>query len=259
MPWGARSVQASIDVFDAEMRIETSDGGRRRIALVQAAAQGAARAQTVARVFAELHASLDELGVDVRLSPIPQEIPDQTPMDADDRPAMFDAAQAQTWHSVISATNGVFDRWREHFFGRVGLALWWGAFDYSVMLFSGKHVTPPLNRGYLLRYDLDAELMNAGFYPGDEANPAFYYGYIYPEPPGSSGLAIQPAGASWSGALGEWVLPYETVRTAADPAAMLTTFLDSVYGVCCSRAGWDGEQLSYVPPPLRRAPEAKRG
>jgi hypothetical protein len=126
-----------------------------------------------------------------------------------------------------------------------------------VTLFSGKHVSPPLNRGYLFRYDLDAELMNAGFYPGDDANPAFYYGYIYPEPAGSSGLAIGPPGASWSGALGEWVLPYETVRTSADPAAMLTTFLDSVYGVCCSRAGWDREQLSYVPPPLRRAPDAK--
>ena len=57
--------------------------------------------------------------------------------------------------------------------------------------------------------------------PGDDASPAAtFYGYVYPEPAGCS-TAVMPAGATWSEHMHEWFLPYEAVRTAADPAAAL--------------------------------------
>jgi hypothetical protein len=245
MPSGVASLQASVDVFDAAMILETSDGRDVRIAL-----NGS---RTVAWVFAELHAALAELGITVSLSPIPQEVPDQTPLDTDERPAVFEPLDAQRWLAVMTASNAVFDRWRAHFFGRTGIQLWWGAFDFALLLFSGKHVEAPTNRGYLFKYDLDAEMMNVGFYPGDDANPAFFYGYIYPQPASCSAIAIAPASATWSDALGEWVLPYESVRTSADPEAALVEFLDAIYRVCGDASGWDHEQLSYAQPPLRRA------
>ena len=246
MPCGTRSLQASVDVFAATLGLELSDGRRHEIALAEPC--------TAARVFGELHAALKGFDVDVDLSPAPQEVPDQTPMDTDERPAVFDPADAQRWLAVMTATGNVFDRWRAHFFGRTGLQLWWGAFDFALLLFNGKHVAPPADRGYLFKYDLDAEMMNVGFYPGDDANEAFFYGYIYPQPPGCPTLPMQPAEASWSTALGEWILPYETVRNSPDPEAMLDAFLDSIYRICIENAGWDRAALSYAPPPLRRAP-----
>jgi hypothetical protein len=245
MPSGTRSLEASLDVFAREMILETSDGRERRISL--------AGSTTIADVFAQLHARLDELDVRVLLSPIPQEVPDVTPLDRDRRPAAFESLDAQRWLRVVTATSGVFDRWRSHFFGRTGLQLWWGAFDFALLLFNGKHVAAPTTRGYLMRYDLDAEMLNVGFYPGDVDGSAFFYAYVFPQPHACETLAIAPPGAGWSETLGEWVLPYEAVRTSADPAGTLTAFLDSTYAVCADAAGWDRRALSYVVPPLRRS------
>jgi hypothetical protein len=246
MPYGARAMQASVDVFDAMMIVESSDGRERRIPLDAPC--------TVARVFADLHEALAVLEFWVTISPIPQEVPDTTPLDADDRPAPFDRAAAQRWLAIVTAANNVFDRWRAHFFGRVGIQLWWGAFDYSIMLFNGNKVDPPADRGYLLHYDLDAELMNVGLYFGDEPGAAVFYGYIYPQPAGCEMLAVAPDGAMWSDTLREWVLPYETVRASADPERTLVAFLDALYRLAGDAAGWNRAGLSYTPPPLRRAP-----
>jgi uncharacterized protein DUF5996 len=240
VPHRERSVQASLDVFSSELVVECSDGESRRIALVPA--------RTIAEIFADFRAALQALEITAKLSPVPQEVADVTPFDEDRRPAAYEPADAQRWFRVVTATGGIFDAWRAHFFGRSGIQLWWGAFDLALLLFNGKHVTPPDDRGYLMRYDLDAELMNVGFYPGDEKAAPFFYGYIFPQPEDSAGLPIAPATASWSDAIKEWVLPYDAVRTSADPAAAIGAFLDSIYAACGSAAGWDRAALSYVAP-----------
>lgn len=123
-----------------------------------------------------------------------------------------------------------------------------GAFDVGLTLFNGKHCAPPADRGFLLKYDLDAEMMNAGLYCGDEQTAPFFYAYIYPQPPRAEALKIAPVAASWSANLREWVLPYDAVRSAADPAAELRAFLDSIYEQCVTAAGWDRDALSYIAP-----------
>jgi uncharacterized protein DUF5996 len=244
MPWRDGSLQSSLDVFSSELILEHSDGRSRRIALVPA--------RTVAEIYTDLLGGLKALGVDVTLSPIPQEVADVTPFDIDRRPAAYDPAAVARWFRVTTATGGIFDRWRAHFFGRNGIRLWWGGFDLALILFNGKHVPPPLDRGYLFKYDLDAALMNAGLYYGDEANAPFFYGYIYPQPDGAPQLAIEPKTAAWSDAMKEWILPYEAVRAATDPARELDAFLDTIYAACSSLAGWDRAALSYVAPKRSR-------
>jgi hypothetical protein len=240
LPWRERSVQASLDVFSSELLLELSNGASRRIALVPA--------RTIAEIYADFVTTLKGLGIEVTLSPVPQEVADVTPLDTDRRPAVYDPASAQRWFQAVTASAGTFDTWRSHFFGRSGIQLWWGALDVALLLFNGKHVPPPTDRGYLLRYDLDAEMMNVGLYPGDEKTAPFFYGYIFPQPDGVAELPIAPAGASWSDQIKEWVLPYEAVRSAADPAAMLYAFLDAIYALCISAAGWDRAALSYDAP-----------
>ena len=246
IPYGRRSIAASVDVFASALVLEASDGRSVRISL--------APPRTVAGVYAEFLAALEALDVDVALSPVPQEVADQTPLDADDRPAEFEPRDAQRWLAVVTAANATFDGWRAHFFGRTGIGLWWGAFDFTLLLFSGKHVAAPADRGYLYKYDLDAEMMNVGFYPGDASNPANFYGYVYPQPAGASGLPIAPAEASWSEALGEWLIPYAVLRTLPSPERALASFLDAIYGACTTAGGWERERYVYARPPLRRAP-----
>jgi len=244
MPWNGGALEASLDVFASELRLARSDGRERVVALLPP--------RTVADVYADLSAALASLDVDATITPTPQEVPDLTPLDQDRRPAAYDPAAVGRWFAAATAVAGVFEEWRAHFFGRNAIALWWGAFDLALLLFSGKHVPAPTDRGYLMRYDLDAELMNVGFYPGDDAAPlAMFYGYVSPEPQGCENRAM-PSGATWSTTMHEWFLPYEVVRTAPDPAAVLSAFCDALYNVCTQAAGWDRSSFTYEHPPRRR-------
>ena len=240
MPWRGGSLAVSIDVFSSEIILEQTDGKSRHIPLVPA--------RTIAHIYADLHGALEDLEVECVISPVPQEVEDVTPFPEDTRPAPYDAETVRRWFSATTSVAGLFDIWRAHFFGRTGIQVWWGALDVALLLFNDKHVAPPSDRGYLMKYDLDAEMMNAGLFFGDDKVAPFFYGYIFPQPPGAEHLPVASAGATWSEALKEWVLPYETVRTAADPAAELRSFLDSIYSLCASAAGWDTAALSYAAP-----------
>jgi len=246
IPWSDGAIEGSLDVFRSALVLTRSDGTSRRIELLPP--------RTVADVYAAFLAALIELGVVCTLSPIPQEVADLTPLHEDRRPAAYDPDAVRRWFRVVVATAGIFDEWRAHFFGRTGIQLWWGALDIALLLFNGKHVPAPNDRGYLLKYDLDAEMLNAGFYPGDDASPPFFYGYIFPQPMGAESLPIAPPAATWSEQIKEWVLPYETVRTAADPAAELRAFLDALYRLCTTKAGWDAAALAYDAPKRVRRP-----
>lgn len=239
IPFGRGSFAAALDVFDSTIVIERSDGEKRVIALLPA--------RTIAEIFAEVTSALHELRLACYISPIPQETPDTTPFDKDDRPSEYEPAAAQRWLRATTATATVFDAWRAHFFGRAGLQLWWGAFDLGLMLFSGRRVPPPTDRGYLLKYDLDAELMNIGLYFGDEKNPPFFYGYIYPEPPDAASLRVASP-ASWSTQLREWTMSYDDVRALDEPEIAINAFIDSIYDLCFTAAGWSRDACSYDAP-----------
>lgn len=242
IPVDLRLIELRVDVLQPCVSVASSDGRQSEIPFAQL--------PDVAAIYAALLRTLAELDVNVTLSPIPQEVPDTTPFDRDDRAPAYRAGDARAWLTLLSSTQSVFERWRAPFFGRSSIVLWWGAFDFAATLFSGKHAPPPTNRGYLFKYDLDAELLSAGFYPGDEANPPFYYGYVYPEPAGCSAIDVG-GGASWSEHFKEWILPYDTVRAAASPQALLLSFLNGLYDAACDAAGWSRDANAYVPPPLR--------
>ncbi len=117
----------------------------------------------------------------------------------------------------------------------------WGSFDLAVTRFSGRRA--PRHPGGV-PYLPDAvaheayshEVTSAGFWPGSGAidYPAFYC-YAYPEPPGFRAAKVRPEAAFFSEALGEFILPYDAVRTAADPDKMLLDFLQSTYEAAADR------------------------
>jgi hypothetical protein len=89
---------------------------------------------------------------------------------------------------------------------------------------------------------------SAGFWPGGGAidYPAFY-SYAYPEPEGYRTTEVRPEAAFFSEALGEFILPYDAVRTASDPDQALLDFLQSTYEAAADRAKWDRAALECAP------------
>ena len=54
---------------------------------------------------------------------------------------------------------------------------------------------------------------------------------------------MRPDAAFFSEALGEFILPYDAVRTAADPDQALLDFLQSTYEAAADAAKWDRDAL----------------
>jgi hypothetical protein len=243
IPYEGSSVEAALDVFDSRITISQCSGERSHVELLPA--------QTVSEVYENLSATLRRLNVACGISPVPQEVPDTTPLNQDRRPSEYDPVAALRWFRVVTATAACFETWRTHFFGRSGVQFWWGAFDVTLLLFSGRKVTPPADRGYIMKYDLDAELMSVGLYIGDETTAPFFYGYIYPQPPRAEDLPIAPPTASWSPQVGEWILPYDAVRASSHPEATIRAFIDSIYAQCFAAGGWSRDACTYDLPKRR--------
>src|SRR6266496_3109015 len=110
----------------------------------------------------------------------------------------------------------------------------WGSFDLAVTRFSGRRA--PLHPGgvpglpdAITREAYSHEVSSAGFWPGNDAFPqAAFYSYAYPEPTGFRDRPVT-AGGYFEAKLGEFVLPYDTLRSAAKPDALLFDFLSSTY------------------------------
>jgi hypothetical protein len=250
MPYGGGVVTIGIDVHDSSIGIEVSDGRRAMIQL--------GRGRSVAEVWTDFTAALAELGIHVKFSDKPQEIADATPFSTNTYDCTFVPEEAQRFHRLLCAIDGAFEEFRSSFYGRSGVQFWWGSFTFCVLLFSGRRIPAPDDGGLIRRHDLDAEQMNAGFWPGDESTPdPIFFAYLVPQPSDSQVAPMLPAGATWSDALGERVLPYDAIRAVEDPARAITQFLESVYRVAVTPGGWDEASLRHEPPGKRKDREPR--
>jgi hypothetical protein len=93
-----------------------------------------------------------------------------------------------------------------------------------------------------MREAYSRECISAGWWPGTAGSPVAepaFYAYAYPEAAGCSTAPIAPAAAFYHQEMREWILPYDTVRTSADPDAMILAFLESTYETAAALGGWD--------------------
>jgi hypothetical protein len=246
MPWKNRLVEMGIDVFDGVVWITVSDGRQRDVSLTPG--------RCVADIWADLQRAMDSLGIELDMWDKPQELADTTRFSQNRHDCTIDLGHAQRFYSVLAALQGVYEQFRSPFLGRTGVQFWWGAFDFAVLLFSGRRYRAPDDRGYIMRYDLDVEQLNCGFWPGDDSNPApMLYGYLHPRPDGCETAAISPEHAGWVESMGEWMMPYDAIRESPDPGALVLEFFNSIYAVAVETGGWDAEEHAYkVPAPSSR-------
>jgi hypothetical protein len=243
MPYGRGMLQIDFDLIDHMLRIETSGGGRRGVPLAPI---------TVAEFYARVMKALEELGTPVRIWPQAMEVPEPVRLDQDEAHHAYDAEYAQRFWRVLLQTMRVMTPFRSRFLGKVSpIHLFWGAMDLACTRFSGrtapKHASMPGLPDRVVRDAYSHEVSSAGFWPGGAGSgggmEAMFYSYAYPEPAGYREFPIAPAAASFSEAFGEFVLPYEAMRTAPDPDAALTDFLQSTYEAAAVCGNWDRAAL----------------
>ena len=147
----------------------------------------------------------------------PQETAWKTPLDEDEEHATFDTAHVDTYFAAATRAEQVLAALRAPYRGRsTPVNAWWGSFDLSVSLFSGRPAEPP-SKDFIMRNSMDAEEVAVGWWPGDPRYPrAAFYAYAHPAPEGFKNAKLTPAAARWDESLGgEFVLDWDDVRSAA--------------------------------------------
>jgi Family of unknown function (DUF5996) len=243
IPDGARTFQIDFDFVDHVLWLRTSDGHFRQVVL---------KPMTVAEFYADVLHALAGLGIAVRINGKPSEIPDAVPFAEDRVHASYDRDHANRFWRILAASNDVFTQFRTGFLGKASpVHFFWGSFDLAVTRFSGR--AAPRHPGgvpnlpdTVAQEAYSHEVSSAGFWPGGGGGaidyPA-YYSYAYPAPEGFASALVRPAQAFFSKELGEFILPYDAVRTAAEPRAALLDFLQSTYDAAADLGKWDRKAL----------------
>jgi hypothetical protein len=205
---------------------------------------------SVAEFHGKLMRGLAELGIELRIWPIPVEIPGPVqPFNENETQTSYDSAAVGRFWQALLQIHRVFTVFRARFIGKVSpVHFFWGAFDLAVTRFSGR--TAPKHPGgaphcadWVMQEAYSHEVSSAGFWPGAGLGEAAFYAYAYPQPDGFREYPVRPQAAYYHQELGEFILPYEAVRTADEPDTALLEFLQSSYEAAADLAGWDRNQL----------------
>ena len=257
IPHGDRLFQIDFDFIDHRLQVTTVDGERRTIVLAP---------KSVATFYKEVMAVLDELELSVVIHPHPSEIADGIPLPEDQRHASYDTTYARRFWRTLASSYRVLQKFRSTFQGKASpVHFFWGSFDLSLTLFSGRPSTPmdmkmPHMPSWVTRDASIHEQAAFGFWPGNVAGPMAepaFYAYAAPAPEGFAKTKLRSTAAIFPEAMGEWVLPYEAVRKAKDPDGEILAFLEDTYAAAADLGGWDRktlERTETLPPPEKLPP-----
>ena len=242
IPAGARTFEMEFDFLDHMLWVRACDGHVRQVAL---------RPVSVAEFYADVQIALKELSLDTPINPMPCEIADCVPFDADTAHKAYDAGAAQRFFRALTSAHRVLTHFRSGFLGKVSpVHFFWGSFDLAVTRFSGRKAPPhpggvPHLPNAVAREAYSHEVSSAGFWPGTpgQFEQAAFYSYAYPAPQGFDAAKVRPAAAVFEKTLGEFILPYDAVREARDGDALLMDFLQSTYAAAADLAKWDRRAL----------------
>ena len=239
MPYLDRTFQMDVDLCDHQLVVQTCDGDVRAIAL----------GSTVKDFYGEVMAALRGLGIEVRIWPRPVEVPDPIPFEEDDRHATYDPAAAHQYWQVLRRVDRVFQTFRGRFTGKCSpVQFFWGSFDLAVTRFSGRPAALKPGADPITRFAYNAELSSLGFWPGGgDITGAAFYSYTYPQPAGFERQPVRPETAVYQAGLGEFLLLYEHVHSADDPATLILEFAQSTYEAGARLQGWPTDELELRP------------
>ncbi len=258
IPYGHRQFQVDLDFIDHRLHVIDGDGATFTMAL---------EPRTVARFYREFMDGLRGLGIDVRIWPRPVEVANAIPFEIDEQHASYDPRHAHAfWRGLLQADR-VMKAFQSGFVGKASpVPFFWGGFDLAASRYSGRPA--PLHPGgapncavWVMEEAYSREEHSVGWWPtSDEPGPAFY-AYMYPEPDDFGSAHARPAEAYYDARLGEFSLPYDSVREATDPDAAVLEFFQSTYEAGAELGGWDRAALepALLPGRPQRRPWSTTG
>jgi hypothetical protein len=245
IPYETRNFQISFDFLDHQLQIDSSDGITKSIALAP---------RSVADFYQTVMDTLSEMGIEIRIWTVPQEVADPIPFDQDDQHAAYDPEYAQRFWQILVQADRVMTVFRSRFIGKSSpVHFFWGSFDLAVTRFSGRRAPEhpggvPNMADWVTREAYSHEVSSCGLWlgGGTVVEPVFY-AYAYPAPEGFRDYSIQPKEAFYSSQMQEFILPYKAVRQADDPDAVLLAFFQSTYEAAANLGHWDRAALERTP------------
>jgi hypothetical protein len=245
-PDGSGAVVVALDLRVHQAVVEHSDGRTEQVALTPD--------RPVGDVTRDVLAAVRGIAGPVDIDPTPQEVPWSVPLDEDREHSVYDPAQVAGYFAAATQAALVLADYRAPYRGRsTPVNAWWGSFDLAVSLFSGLPADPP-SQDFIMRNAMDAQEVAVGWWPGDARHPtAAFYAYAHPAPPSFAGASLAPSAAHWAGALGEYILEWEDVRTQPDPHAVALEFARSAFRHACAVCEWDpglAASADANPPPV---------
>jgi hypothetical protein len=231
IPYQSANFEVQFDFIDHKLEILTS-GERRTLPLAP---------RSVAAFYADFIASLHSLGVEVKIWPVPVEIPNPIRFDQDQIHSSYDPEYTHRFWRILATVDTILKEFRARFIGKASpVHFFWGSFDLAASRFSGRRAPARPGADAITREAYSHEVSSAGFWPGSgDVQDAAFYSYIVPEPAGLSRTPVAPEHAFYHPNLHEFVLMYDTVRTSDSPRDRLLDFLQSTYEAGATLNRWD--------------------
>ena len=231
-----RTFTMTFDLVEHQFVIQASDDTLEAIRL---------EPRTVAEFYGLVMDALRRMEIDVHIWTMPVEVPSPIRFEQDLTHASYDDDAARTFLEVLLAVTPVLEKFRARFIGKSSpVHFFWGSFDLAVTRFSGRPAPERQGADSITREAYSHEVISHGWWPGGgPVTEPVFYAYAAPEPDGFKAARIKPAAAFYTKDFNEFLLPYEVVRTSADPEDDLTTFLESTYDVGANLGKWDRKLL----------------
>jgi Family of unknown function (DUF5996) len=240
-PYAGGTFDIVFDLTGHHLHIVTSNGRLESLALVP---------MSVADFYAAFMERLHRLGIDVDIWTMPSEIENAVPFEQDHTHAQYDAEYVSRFRQTLVQAARVMNAFRARFLGKVSpVHFFWGSFDLAVTRFSGRTAPPPTSvtpnvANWVMAEAYSHEVSSCGFWPGNGGyGRAAFYVYAYPEPQGYGDTRLTMADGFYDKNVGQFILPYDCVREARDPEALLLAFLQETYAAAADLAKWDRAAL----------------
>jgi hypothetical protein len=203
----------------------------------------------IADYYRETMSTLESMGISLTIWSTPVEVENGIPFEKDYTHSTYDGETANKFWRILTQSSRLFTEFRSSFLGKVSpVHFFWGAFDLAVTRFSGR--TAPAHPGvpncprHVMVEAYSHEVSSCGLWPGGgQFEGPMFYSYSYPEPPGFKDAHVEPQGSYYDKNMGEFILPYETVRTSKSPDHALLAFLQSTYEAAAREAKWERNML----------------
>jgi hypothetical protein len=245
MPYRGRTFDIAFDFAEHQLSVEASDGRAEVLALEPMA---------VADFYAAFMQALRRLDIDVHIWTMPSEIEGAIAFEQDRTHRQYDRVYIERFWQALLQVSRVLTDFRARFIGKASpVHFFWGGLDLAVTRFSGR-AAPPLkgDTPNVAKWVMDEayshEVSSCGFWPGNGGyGRAAFYVYAYPEPAGYGATRLRTAEGFYDDKLGQFILPYDAVRLAHDPDALLLGFLQETYEAAAELGQWDRKALERQP------------